>query len=139
MAEEQQRQARAASEQYKRVQSKEAWKQSIKSMDVGFKKWLEESQKPDKNSYVSVEWAWVKSFDLADVQWNDDRHVVVHGILGASPKRGQEHVFSWARKLEFKGDGVDNWWQADDAVFTSATLTSDQTKHMRTVVIVVPE
>ena len=108
-------------------------------MDVDLKKWLESQSKPDKNSYVSVEWAWVKSFDLADVLWKDDRHVVVHGILGASPKGGQEHLFSWARKLEFKGAGVDNWWQADDPVFTGTTLTPDQTKHMPTVVIVMPE
>ena len=136
---EQQRQARAVVEQYKRVQSKEAWKKSLKFIDVRFEQWLETRSKPEKNSYISVEWAWVKSFDLADVQWNDDRHVLVNGILAASPKGGKEHLFSWTRRLEFKDDGVDKWWQADEPVFADSTLTSDQTAHIMTQTIVMPD
>jgi hypothetical protein len=70
-----------AAENYKRVQSKEAWKTALKFIDVRFKQWLENDLKLDKNRYISVEYEYVKAFNLADVQWHDPHNVTAQGVL----------------------------------------------------------
>ena len=138
---EQERQAKAAADGYRRVQSKEAWKQSLKFIDVRFTKWLGKQMKLPCEYCVSIEWAGVKCFDLYDIQWDDAQHVTVHGNLLATPKGkgSNEQLFSWTRKVEFKGDGVDYWWQAEDPVFDFSPLTKDQYKHMLTQAIIMPD
>jgi hypothetical protein len=124
---------------YKNAQSKEAWAKAIKFIDVALTKWLETEL---KTKYIrEFEWGWVKSFNLSDVEWNDARHITVHGVIGVTPKGDSsgEHIFSWVRNVELKNDGVDNWWQADrDVVFANATLTKDQSSHMPTKGIIMP-
>lgn len=138
---EQEQQVKAAAENYKRVQSKEAWKEALKFIDVDFRKWLETQVKSDKNHRVIVRWAWTKAFALSDIQWDDERHITVHGIIGATSEEGgtNEHLFTWTRKVELWTDGVDNGWHADPPIFGYATLTQDQYKDMPTQQIIMPD
>lgn len=123
-------------ENYKRVQSKEAWKTTLKFIDVRFEQWLEKDLKPDKNHSISVEYGYVKAFNLADVQWHDPHNVTAHGILLLWTKKmiaeGQDQqAFSWTRNAEWKDDGVDRWWTtAGDPTFQYLSLTKDQREHM---------
>jgi hypothetical protein len=132
---EQETQAKAVAENERRVQSKEVWKKALKFIDVDFDKWLTKQMKADKNHVLIIRWAWVKSFDLSDIEWRDAHSVTVHGILAASsaPGGSNENRFSWTRKLQMKSDGVDNWWASEDPLFEPVTLTPDQEKHMLTV------
>jgi hypothetical protein len=133
-----------AAENYKRVQSKEAWKTALKFIDVRFKQWLENDLKLDKNRYISVEYEYVKAFNLADVQWHDPHNVTAQGVLLVWTKKmiaeGQDQeAFSWTRNAELKDDGVDRWWTtAGDPTFQSLPLTKDQREHMPLQYIVRP-
>jgi hypothetical protein len=131
---------KAVAEDEKRIQSKQVWKEALKFIDVDFDKWLTKETKVDKNHILVIRWAWVKAFDLSDIEWHDAGNVMVHGILGASSEAdgSNEHHFSWTRKLHLHSDGVDSWWQAEDPQFQSVTLTPDEHKHMLTQTIVMP-
>jgi hypothetical protein len=138
---EQTQRTKAVAESQKRAQSKEAWKQSLKFIDVDFRRWLTSEVKPIEGHIVSIKWEWVKPFDLLDVDWRDSYHVTVHGFLGASAEEdGKKYqVFSWTRNVELKGDGVDTWWTTDRLVFGYPSLTKDQQDQMQTQVIVTPD
>jgi hypothetical protein len=137
---EQEKALKALAENQRRIQSKETWKQALKFIDVAFKQWLTKQTKLDKNHILVIRWAWVKAFDLPDIDWHDAHTVTVHGILGASSEAdgSNEHRFFWTRNLYLKSDGVDSWWQSDDPQFESVTLSSDQEKHILTQTIVMP-
>ena len=127
---------KAIAENDRKIQSKEVWKKALKFIDVDFDKWLTKEVKAD--NILIIRWAWVKAFDLADIEWHDASNVTVHGILGASSEPDGPN-FSWTRKLHLNSDGVDSWWQSEDPQFQSVTLTPDQHKHMLTQTIVMPE
>lgn len=137
---EQERQAKAAAENYKRVQSKEVWKLCLKSMDWKFHNWIDNQIPHPKYSYLFLPWMFLKGFDLSDVAWKDDHHITVRGILAASPKSDgkDERFFSWARNAELRSDGVDSAWVVDDPAFQDATLTDEQRKTMPMFAIVLP-
>ncbi len=132
---------KAIAENDRKIQSKEVWKKALKFIDVDFDKWLTKETKVDKNHILIIRWAWVKAFDLADIEWHDASNVTVHGILGATSESdgSNEHHFSWTRKLHLNSDGVDSWWQSEDPQFQSVTLMPDQHKHMLTQTIVMPQ
>lgn len=131
-------QVKAAAQNYKKVQSKEAWQTALKFMDVEFRDWLETQIKPDKKSVVHVPFAWTKAFDLSDVQWDDAQNVTVHGLIGAQGRSGTTlEYFAWTRKVELLQDGVDSWWQAaEHPVFDYGTATGVQEEHMRKLTII---
>ena len=133
MRREQNRQTQIAADNYRKTQSKEAWKIALKFIDVDFRKWLEKELKPGKDQYVNLKWASTKVFDLADIQWIDGHTIVVHSVLigsfGATEKISS--AFSWTRRVILKGDGVDTWWQAEDPAFHFAKFSKDQSEHMK--------
>ena len=131
---------KAIAENDRRIQSKEVWKKALKFIDVDFDKWLTKEVKVDKNHILIIRWAWVKAFDLTDIEWHDANNVTVHGILGASSEAGgsNEHHFSWTRNLHLNSDGVDSWWQGEDPQFQPVTLAPDQYKQMLTQTVVMP-
>jgi hypothetical protein len=133
-----------AAENYKRVQSKEAWKTALKFIDVSFTRWLDKDLKLDRNHYVPIEFEYVKAFSLTDIQWHDPHKVTAHGVLLFTTKKmvdegNDQQAFSWSRDVELKDDGVDRWWTtAGDPTFQTLSLTRDLREHMPVQYIVMP-
>ncbi len=135
----QEKEAKSTAENYKRIQSKEAWKQALKLIDVRFEEWLKGHLKADKNHYIDIQWEYVKGFTLADIEWRNGTHVIVHGLLLPWSPKMQNATFSWTRRMELATDGVDSWWKPEEPAFQyHGDLTEDQQKQMRVELILEP-
>jgi hypothetical protein len=123
---EQETRAKVAIENYRRVQGKEAWKKSLENLDMSFMKWLVNERKKvgasaqfGSHNFQLLE---SKAFNVTDVEWNDDRHATVHGLLGVL---GNKNLFSWSCKTALVSNGVDNWWVAGDPTFDYTSIDGD--------------
>ena len=113
---------KAASSRQRNVLSKEAWTKAVKFIDVSVSRWYESHARLQPHS-TGLHSAWVKTFSLSDVKWEDDTHVIVSGMIGISLRTtpNTDQHFIWSRKVELTSDGVDTHWRLSDLNFRNAT------------------
>jgi hypothetical protein len=131
---EQARLAKASADREHRFQSKAAWQKALgieegqtKNLKVGtdlvFKldEWLKQKPEAMGAKILQSDSVYVKSFNLSDVEWHNERTARIRGYLVVTFEGqigGSESVFNWTRDMEYQSDGVDSWWSAEGPVFT---------------------
>jgi hypothetical protein len=129
------RQAQIYLDNQRRIQTKEAWKRALKYLDIGFKQWIERGYK--SGEYASIDYAWVKTFAMSDVEWIDSTHAKVGSVFGAVPagSRTGPNLYSWSRKVKIVGDGVDTWWEVEPPQFQYIAAKPGEFKDVKIVTI----
>lgn len=148
---EQERLAKASADVEHKALSKRLWRQAVgieenepeskmrERMKVGtdlvwkLDDWIKQVAKPNRHQYVvTADSVDAKSFNLSDVEWHDSKHVTVRGYLLVHFSTIQEQkkdepasAFNWSRDLEYRSDGVDNWWEGKNPIFQGAGLIND--------------
>ncbi len=116
------RQAQIQLDNQRRIQTKEAWRHAIKHLDIEFKEWIERGYR--RGEYAFIDYAWVKTFAMSDVEWIDSTHAKVSSVFGAVPpgSRAGPNLYSWSRKVKIVGDGVDSWWEVEAPKFEGLAI-----------------
>jgi hypothetical protein len=151
-SEERQRLARASADREHRSQSKSAWRNAI-GMEEGqtpnmkfgtdlvrkLDEWLKQQQEATAGKILESDSVYAKSFSLSDVEWHDERKATVRGHLIVTfegQKLGApQSVVNWTRDLEYKSDGVDSWWSAEEPVFAYGGPITEQLKKEPIVIL----
>ena len=149
---EQARLARGSADREHKSQSKSAWRNALgiqegttPNLKYGtdlvrkLDDWLKRSPETTAGKIVESDSVCAKSFNLSDVEWHDERKATVHGYLLVSFERqstgSPQSVFNWTRDLEYKSDGVDSWWSAEEPVFAYGGPITKQLEKQPIVVI----
>jgi len=113
---------KAAYDQQRRLQGKAAWDASVKTLDSDLRSWIGDQIKSRGDRSVYIDWAWVKAYEHGDIEWKDDRHLVVHGFISASPEHGERETFSWLVPMTLLDDGG---WGKGEPSFSPAGFPKD--------------
>jgi hypothetical protein len=149
---EQARLAKASADREHRSQSKAAWQKALgieegqaKNLRFGtdlvgkLDDWLKHNPETTGGKIRESDSVYAKSFNLPDVAWHDERKATVRGYLivafeGQSTASPQL-VFNWTRDMEYKSDGVDSWWSAEEPVFIYDGAITKQLEKQPIVII----
>jgi hypothetical protein len=101
----QQIETRKFQSQQRKIQAKASWDSAIRNIDSDLGSWIENHIKDRGSRSVHIEWAWVKTYENRDVEWRDERHLLVSGFISASPERGESQKFSWSVSMTLLDDG----------------------------------
>ena len=101
--------------------------------------WLKQQPEATGGKILESDSVYAKSFSLSDVEWHAERKATVRGHLivtfEGQKLQGPQTVVNWTRDLEYKSDGVDSWWSAEEPVFTYGGPITEQLKKEPIVIL----